>query len=664
MRSRIGKKVSWVAAALFTAIWPASFTTAESNAPVGFLDGTDRLIVKLRDPAESRVAALSATRLASLGVSAGVRFTHLRRMSGDAQVLRLDGRLPIADVEAIARRLSADPEVEYAEADRPARPHLVPNDTLYGSQWHYHAFTTEVGGANLPSAWDITTGSAGMVVAVIDTGILPHADLTGRTVSGYDFISEDAPGDFTTANDGDGRDSDPTDPGDWCDGISDSSWHGTHVAGTIGAASNNGAGVTGVNWASRIQPVRVLGKCGGYLSDIVDAMRWAAGVPGASIGVGIPDNATPAKVLNLSLGGQGSCSTAAQNAITGITAAPYSAVVVVSAGNESQDAANAWPANCNGVITVAATSRSANRASYSNFGSTVEIAAPGGDTGDGVLSTLNTGTTTAGADTYASYAGTSMAAPHVAGVASLVLSVNGALSPAQVLQKLQRSARPFPSGSTCTTSTCGAGIVNAHAAVRCATAATVPSADAGADQSVYTGTSVTLSGYSPDDCAASFLWTQTSGPAVTLSSTTVARPTFTAPSDAAVLVFSLVITDDEGNPSAADTVSITVNRIPTRGSAAGGGGGGGSNCFIATAAYGAPMDEEVRYLRAFRDQYLLGHRAGRSFVEWYYRVSPPIADFIRERPWLRATVRAVLTPFVAVSRWLVSDESLVAQTAE
>ena len=234
------------------------------------------------------------------------------------------------------------------------------------------------------------------------------------------------------------------------------------MAGTIGALSNNGTGVAGVNHVSKILPVRVLGKCGGTFSDIVDAIRWAAGLPVS----GVPDNANPAKVINMSLGGGTPCSDtpALQSAIDAATAA--GTIVVVSAGNSNANASGFSPASCNNVVTVAATGRTGSKASYSNFGSTVEISAPGGDGSNGVLSTLNAGTTTAGAYNYVSYQGTSMAAPHVAGVVSLMLSLRPSLNYTQVVSILQSTATAFPSGSTCTTSLCGPGIVNAFFALQ------------------------------------------------------------------------------------------------------------------------------------------------------------------------------------------------------
>ena len=433
---------------------------------------TDQIILKYKSGSAtastqadtvSAVAPSPTDDMERLSAAAGIHLEYARAMSGDAHVLRLPEKLSLEQVQAISQQLMTLPEVEYAEPDQIMQPTLTPNDPLYGNQWHYSGTY----GIKAPAAWDITTGSSSIVAAVADTGITNHADLSGRTVPGYDFIA-----DTFVANDGDGRDSDPSDPGDWTSAnecypgspARNSSWHGTHVAGTIGAASNNNLGVAGINWNSKILPVRVLGKCGGYISDIADGMRWAAGLAVS----GVPANSYPAKVINLSLGGSGSCGTTYQSAIDAITAA--GAVVVVSAGNSTADASGFRPANCNNVITVAATNRVGSRAYYSNFGSVVEISAPGGaqsfaNDPNGVLSTLNTGTTVPVADTYIYYQGTSMAAPHVTGVVSLLFSRNPNLTPTQVLQTLQTTAQLFPGGSTCDTSICGAGIVNAAAAV-------------------------------------------------------------------------------------------------------------------------------------------------------------------------------------------------------
>ncbi|MCW1969746.1 MAG: S8 family serine peptidase [Anaerolineae bacterium] len=429
---------------------PLITTIPDDNPP------TNQIIVKYK--AGVSVVPSGLSQVNTVQTAAGAAMNYGRAMSGDAHVMRLGASVSASDASTLAARIAALPEVEYAHPDFIAKPTYIPNDTLFSQQWHYFTPTVGTYGINLPSAWDVTKGDSSIVIAVLDTGILPHPDLAGRTVPGYDFIT-----DVTTAQDGNGRDSDPTDPGDYGCG-SNSSWHGTHVAGTIGALSNNGSGVAGVNHVSKILPVRVLGRCGGYTSDIVDAIRWSAGLPVS----GIPNNANPAKVINMSLGGGYACSSAPsyQSAIDAATAA--GATVVVAAGNSNSDASGFSPASCNRVITVASTGRTGSRAYYSNYGATVEISAPGGDMSidSGVLSTLNAGTTTAGTHNYVSYQGTSMATPHVAGVVSLMLSLKPSMNYTQVVAVLQSTATAFPGGSTCTTSICGPGIVNAFGALQ------------------------------------------------------------------------------------------------------------------------------------------------------------------------------------------------------
>jgi serine protease len=436
---------------------------AAAAADAGF---TDRIIVKYRNEG----AAAAATQLRATELPAarfGVAMSRLRTTALGSQVLKVDRKLSNAEAERLAADIAAsDPNVEYAEPDRIMRKTLTPNDTRYNEQWHYFDAT---GGINAPAAWDKATGT-GVVVGVVDTGYRPHADLVANILPGYDFIS-----DTFVSNDGNGRDSNAQDPGDWINagecGPGDpasfeaSSWHGTHVAGTIAAVTNNSSGVAGVAFNAKVVPARVLGKCGGYTSDIADAIIW---VSGGTVS-GVPANANPAKVVSISLGGGGSCGTTTQNAIN--SARSRGASVIVAAGNENQNAANSSPANCSGVVTVAATGRNGGKASYSNFGATVEVAAPGGSGGaNSVLSTLNTGTMGPGSDSYALYNGTSMATPHVSGVVALMLSVKSTLTPDQVTSILQSTARPFP--ATC--SQCGAGIVNASAAVDAAIGGTTP----------------------------------------------------------------------------------------------------------------------------------------------------------------------------------------------
>jgi len=371
---------------------------------------------------------------------------------------------------AAVKSLRARPDVEYAQPNYIFQITATPNDSGYPKQWHYFdngsGANQAPGGINLPTAWETNKGSAAVVVAVIDTGILPnHEDISGspNLVNGYDMISDPAIG-----NDGDGRDATATDPGDAIAAnecypgspAQPNSWHGTHVAGTIGVGkTNNSLGVAGINWNVKVQPVRVLGKCGGTMVDINDAIRWAAGLPVP----GVPNNPTPAKVINMSLGGGAPCSAspATQAAINDAVA--KGTTVVVAAGNESSDAAGFIPASCNGVITVAASDRRGYLATrYSNFGARVDIMAPGGDVRqdsdndgnpDGVLSMVDGG--------YAYYNGTSMAAPHTAGVAALLLAEDSSRTPDQVRSLLK--ARAMTRTATQCPKPCGAGLLNAAA---------------------------------------------------------------------------------------------------------------------------------------------------------------------------------------------------------
>ena len=365
--------------------------------------------------------------------------------------------------ERSLEELKKDQSIEYIEEDIILKAYRIPGDTegvtdkYYSKQWHYR---TAPGAANLEAAWDITIGSDETIIAVLDTGILPHIDLEGRILPGQDMIS-----DLFIANDGDGRDSDATDPGDFvtqddrCGFSSSSSWHGTHVAGTIGANTANETGVAGVMWSSKILPVRVLGKCGGYTSDIADGIRWASGLEVE----GLPINPNPAKVINLSLGGRGECGRYIQDAIDSAT--EKGSLIVVAAGNSNQnmDEVSFSPANCKNVLTVGAANYDGNRAGYSNYGQRIDILAPGGENDYRILSTSNSGTTTAQDDAYTFQMGTSMATPHVAGVAGLVIAFNQTLSPQQVKEALINNSREFDSKSSCYQSNkCGSGLLDAY----------------------------------------------------------------------------------------------------------------------------------------------------------------------------------------------------------
>lgn len=386
-------------------------------------------------------------RLEALSSRNQTRLKHVRGLATGGQLV--DAADEKADLQALAETLRKDPEVLAVELNAIMVPLLTPNDSRYAEQWHYFEST---GGINAVPAWDRATGS-GVVVAVIDTGIVPHSDLNANVLPGYDFVSDAA-----SARDGNGRDSNPRDEGDWyaageCGRPtgSNSSWHGTHVAGTVAAVTNNAAGVAGVAFGARILPVRALAKCGGTLADIADAIVWSSGGTVS----GVPANANPAKVINMSLGGSGACGTTYQAAIN--TALSRGTAVVVAAGNSNVNASNARPANCTGVITVAATTRSGGKASFSNFGTVVDVAAPGA----GILSTLNSGATTPSTESYASYNGTSMATPHVAGIAALLYQTKPTATPTEIENALRNSARVFP--QSC--SGCGTGIADANAAI-------------------------------------------------------------------------------------------------------------------------------------------------------------------------------------------------------
>lgn len=360
----------------------------------------------------------------------------------------------LAAVAVAAETLSGARKVERV---RVLRHQAMPNDALWSQQWSLH---DGMGGIRMRAAWDMTP-AGGATVAVIDTGIRPHPDLDDKRLGGYDMISN-----RFISQDGDGRDPDATDTGDYdtelfCSSPFSfmSSWHGTHVSGIIAASTNNGQGIAGVSPESRLVPVRALGRCGGTWEDVADAIRWAAGVPVP----GVPANPNPARVINMSLGGYGACDATLQSAVD--AALSRGAVIVAAAGNEATSASDFAPANCRGVITVAATQLLGDLASYSNFGPAVTISAPGGDGGTlpGILSTLNGGVTEPGVPSYASYMGTSMAAPHVAGVVALMLARDPSLTPAQVRNRLVATSRAFPAASDCAAvpGACGAGLLDA-----------------------------------------------------------------------------------------------------------------------------------------------------------------------------------------------------------
>ncbi|MCX4775778.1 S8 family peptidase [Streptomyces sp. NBC_01264] len=465
---------------------PAARTLPAAGAPTAAAPAENLIVGYKTSAAEAGSNSAAAADVAAKGKKASKKAKFERRLGTGAALVTLGAP---SDAAAVMAQFRADPDVAYVEPDSRAYALAVtPNDTEYAKQWDLFEPTA---GMNVPAAWDKTTGS-GVTVAVIDTGYVAHSDVAPNIVAGYDFISSS-----TAARDGNGRDNNPADQGDWSAAgecgtgstASGSSWHGTHVAGTIAAATGNAKGVAGIAYGAKIQPVRVLGKCGGATSDIVDAITWASG---GSVS-GIPANATPAKVINMSLGGSGACTATYQNAIN--AAVGRGTTVVVAAGNSNANASGFSPASCNNVINVASTNRTGDRSFYSNYGTIIDVSAPGGETRrgtdtpgtvttpeNGILSILNDGATTPGAEIYKPYQGTSMAAPHIAGLAALLVSAKPSLTPAQVESAIKTNARPL--AGTCTGG-CGTGLADAAATVTAVTSTpTTPSFENTADVAI------------------------------------------------------------------------------------------------------------------------------------------------------------------------------------
>ena len=530
------------------------------------------LIVTLKAPSDGGRESPQATRerLRAVAADAGLGGAQAPMPVGPgAHLLPFAAPLTGTAVQDAERRVRLNPQVASVEPDVRLKRLATPNDPYYtdGIQWHLR--TPAQGGAaalNLPPAWERTRGSAEQVVAVVDSGALyGHPDLAGKLLPGYDLIS-----DLDTSNDGDGRDPDASDPGDWITSseagsgryplcpAEDSSWHGSFIAGEIAAATHNGVGVAGVGWDTRVQPVRVSGKCGAWLSDVVEGIRWAAGLPVS----GVPTNPTPARVINVSFGGSSSCNSAYQTAIDDAGAA--GSLVVVAAGNEN--GALTRPADCAGVLAVGAARQDGLKTYYSSYGPNVGIMAPGGpgaaDTGPRLYSTSNAGLRGPGEHIYDSKDGTSFASPLAAGVAALMLSVNPALTPAQLISRIQSGARPFPSSAAyptcrvgmpassacnCTRETCGPGLLDAEGALRLALS---PSAVIAPIGSVPAGSTVTLDGRGSAAVAgasiASYQWSQVSGSPVGIRDAGAPVASVSLPDARGDWVFRLLVTDSEG----------------------------------------------------------------------------------------------------------------------
>ena len=346
-------------------------------------DATDRIIVQFKSSVPDLHTAELETAVADLDqhLPGGTGLQMVRHSSAGLVMKVPGGGLPPLELEELVANMTNDPRVATVEVDTKVHAQLLPNDALYPLQWNLHATSRHNQGMDMPSAWPMAPGlGSGVVVAVIDSGIAPHVDLSANTLPGYDMID-----DVHSANDGDGRDADATDPGNRL-APNTSTWHGTMMAGIIAAITNNQKGIAGIASNARLLPVRTQGVGGGYTSNLIDSLRWASGMSVA----GTPPNPTPAQVMNVALGGRGACHGFLQSAIDDVVA--RGAVVVVAAGNSNRNTSLFKPCNCANVICVGGHSRNGTRGSYSNFGAAVDVMAPGGDRSTGgVISTSNAG---------------------------------------------------------------------------------------------------------------------------------------------------------------------------------------------------------------------------------------------------------------------------------
>ncbi len=565
----------------------------------------DRIIVLWKSDADT----LKSAQLTTQAQESGTSILSTRQLMPRMQLVKLGSRSLATSAKMLAA-FRANPRVAYAAYDQRRFAHAVtPNDPQFpyvpgvSGQWSLQS--VQPAAIHADEAWSISKGSKGVVIADLDTGIrYDHPDLAratagGKLLSGYDFVS-----DVSVANDGNGRDSDPSDPGDWISAadtsqaqfalctIERSSWHGTRTAGILAALTDNTIGIAGLNWNAYVLPVRVLGKCGGFDSDIVVGMQWAAGitVPGA------PANPYPARIINMSLGGTGPCGGLYGPVINSLTA--LGVTVVVSAGNDGNAVSS--PANCPGVVAVAGLRHIGTKVGFSNLGPEIALSAPGGNcvnvSGGPCLfsidTTVNSGTTAPASNIYTNQAnfnvGTSFSAPLVAGVASLMLGLDQNLTPGLIRARLQEGAgRPFPVNRAidpttmlpipdcmnpattavqdfecnCTTDTCGAGMLNANGALL---AASRPIASVVVPVGVSPGASVSLDGSrSVAACGrtiVTYAWTAVSGtPTPVITNANQANASVNAPVTGSIVV-RLTVTDDATVPKT-DTADVTI--IPT-----------------------------------------------------------------------------------------------------
>jgi len=595
-----------------------------------------RVIVKLRTLEPGGDAqARSAADPSAIAKRAGLIVRESHRIAPGLHALRVEPAASGESIAATLARLRADSAVEYAEPDQRRYPQAAPNDPLYSGQWYLQDASATPSAVNAESAWSVTTGSSAIVIADIDTGVrFDHPDLLraaagdgGRLLPGYDFVS-----DVNSANDGDGRDADASDPGDWISmadtntaefkdcTVADSSWHGTRVVGILGAITNNATGVAGLTWSSWILPVRALGKCGGADSDIEAAMLWAAGIHVD----GVPDNPYPANIENLSIGAAGSCPQSYQEVIGQLTA--RGVLIVVSAGNAGGPVAA--PGNCPGVAAVAGLRHAGTKVGFSNLGPEIALGAPAGNCVNttpaapclySLDTTYNLGTTIPTTNGYTDQMntnlGTSFSAPIVSGMAALMLAVNGNLKSSLLIARLQEGAQAYPQTSLgvtgaqppachvptgpsdntqdaeciCTLDdmTCGTGMANASGAVA---AALRPIAAVAVPTNTTPGGNVTLQGAgSAAAChhtVNTYAWSIVNGTNSGISGANANTAVVVAPSSGSLTV-QLTVTDDAGRQ---DTANVTVgsNTVTTTAPAT-----AGANACLSAVAVASPVGVSV-----------------------------------------------------------------------
>jgi serine protease len=592
--------------------------------------------IKLRARAQSVTivqAETSDADVAGLAQRTGLAMARSRQVTPSMHVLFLQKTLFGADVNAVLKKLRADPSVQFADVDQRRYAHsLPPDDPLFGptagasGQWYMQTpsptiimlggvATQDLSATDAIHAWAITTGSSGTVIADVDTGVrfdhpdLLRAGLGGRLLPGYDFVDQDynpsspynALGTFLIANDGDGWDPDPSDPGDWVssadlknplfppavcgdpnnnNGPTNSSWHGTRVVGVLGALTDNSIGIAGMTWSPYILPVRALGKCGGYDSDIIAGIQWAVGLSVTdSAGNAVPDNPYPADIINLSLGGSGTCDSTSPYPPLINTLTSMGVLIVASAGNGGSTVDE--PGNCAGVLAVAGLRNVGTKVGYSSFGPEVGISAPAGNcvTTSGLCyrsidTTFNTGLTVPAVNSYTDQTnanlGTSFSAPIVSGIAALMRAVNANLTPPQLIARIKASASAFPQPvglpqcpatnangeCACVQSQCGAGMVNALSAVNAALNPIAVITTAGNDTFDASGSvaacNVSVTPNAPLSVA-SYAWSVSGGVAIQGATNT---PQVTVSSTGSGTLM-LIVTDSAGHTDNTASVSFT-----------------------------------------------------------------------------------------------------------